>query len=102
MKNFPTLSRTLTAFKKAGAEVKRQERRGGGREENSAYRSYVATKGNNRITFNTQEGFPDKNKIEVSLFCMPSDQTDVQTDCFCDYFPYNLKNAVKCLGYNYL
>lgn len=89
-KPFPTLKRVMSAFKKAGAPLQLLPRGNG----------YFAVKGKNRVEFATQEGYPDRSVIVVSLMVTPDPKTDAMYDNFYDTFHDSIKAAVKSLDWS--
>ena len=89
-KPFPSLKRVQSAFAKAGAPLQPLPRGNG----------YFAVKGKNRVEFATQEGFPDRSVIVVSMMCSPDPRTDAQYDNFYDTFHDTIKGAIKSLDWS--
>lgn len=84
---FPLHTRLVNALTKAGATV-----------TNGANDKWIATKGDRRVEWFTQQGYPDKDKLRAVCICTPSPYTDVMTDCFCDTFHHTIKSAVAAVN----
>jgi len=59
---------------------------------------FVATNGVARLCWYTQAKWNDPTVMEAVSVHEPSDQTDIMTDCFCDYFPKTIKAAVAVVA----
>jgi hypothetical protein len=86
---FPSHTRAINAFKKAGAEVRPHSRIKNG---------WVATKNGKSIEWFTQRGFPDETVLVVPSFCVAHPETDASVDLFMDTFYHTISSAVKAIA----